>query len=374
MRIKEIKLINFRNYSKLHLDFCKNFNIIYGKNAQGKTNILEAIFLCSTGRSHRTSKDNELIKFMEESYYVNVILEKKHTDASIEIYYKKDERKRIKINDIPIRKNGELMGHLNTVIFSPEDLSIIKDGPSERRRFIDIALSQLKPTYFYDLQQYSRVMTQRNHLLKTINKTVSKKSRLQDTLEIWNEKLIETGSKIILERGKYLSGLNEKAGENHNRLTGSSEEIEIVYNPSVLVEDFGNIEKIRKAFSEKIKASEEREIRNGITLYGPQRDDMEIRINNKNVKVYGSQGQQRTAVLTLKLTEIGMLKEFLGEYPILLLDDVFSELDSVRQNYIVESLDDIQAFITTTEKVFYNNLKDNNRRLYFVENGLVREE
>ncbi|HHY23580.1 MAG TPA: DNA replication/repair protein RecF [Clostridiaceae bacterium] len=374
MRIKEIKLINFRNYSKLQLDFCKNYNIIYGKNAQGKTNILEAIFLCSSGRSHRTSKDNELIKFMEDSYFVKIILEKKHTDSIIEIYYKRDERKRIKINEVPIKKNGELMGQLNTVIFSPEDLSIIKDGPLERRRFIDIALSQLKPTYFYDLQQYSRILTQRNHLLKSINKGTNKKNSLRDTLEIWNEKLVEIGSRIILERGKYLSGLNEKAGENHHRLTGSTEEIQIVYSPSILVEKLDDVNNIRKAFMEKIETSEEREIKNGVTLFGPQRDDMEIRINNKNVRIYGSQGQQRTAVLTLKLSEIEILKEFLGEYPILLLDDVFSELDSVRQNYIIESLDNIQAFITTTEKVLYGNIRENNRRLYFVENGMVKAE
>ena len=374
MHIKEIKLINFRNYSKLNLNFCKDYNIIYGKNAQGKTNILEAIFLCSTGRSHRTSKDNELVKFMEESYYIKIILEKKHTDAYIEIYYKKDERKRIKINDIPVKKNGELMGQLNTVIFSPEDLSIIKGGPLERRRFIDIALSQLKPTYFYDLQQYSRILSQRNHLLKSINKTVNGKGRLKDTLEIWNEKLIETGSRIISERGKYLCRLNAKACENHNRLAGSKEKIEIVYNPSVIVEDLDDIEKIKKAFTERAKAGEEKEIKNGVTLYGPQRDDMEIRINDKNVRMYGSQGQQRTAVLTLKLSEIGILKELSGEYPILLLDDVFSELDSMRQNYIIESLDDIQAFITTTEKVLYNNIRVSKRRLYFVENGMVKKE
>lgn len=278
LQIKEIKLINFRNYSKLDLSFCKDYNIIYGKNAQGKTNILEAIFLCSTGRSHRTSKDNELIKFMEESYYIKLIVEKKYAETCIEIFYKKDERKRIKVNDIPIKKSGELMGQLNTVIFSPEDLAIIKDGPSERRRFIDIALSQIKPKYFYDLQQYSKILSQRNHLLKNINKVENKKSKLMDTLDIWNEKLIEVGSRIILERMEYLSKLNKRAKENHNKLTGGKEEIEIVYDPSIVISDDisnstfndvkrqGDLKKIIEKFGEKLISGKEKEIRNGVTL------------------------------------------------------------------------------------------------------------
>lgn len=375
MYIKELKLINFRNYSELDLDFCKDYNIIYGKNAQGKTNILEAIFLCSSGRSHRTIKDNELIKFMEENYYIKLIVEKKDIEKTIEIFYKRDERKRIKINDIPIKKNGELMGQLNTVLFSPEDMSIIKEGPNERRRFIDIALSQIKPTYFYDLQQYSRILTQRNHLLRDITKSENKKGKLKDTLGVWSEKLAETGSRIILERIKYLSKLNKKAFENHKKLTGGREEIEIIYSPSINVGNCNDIEEVRKEFIRHIEKDKEKEIQIGTTLYGPQRDDIEIKINKRNVRMYGSQGQQRTAVLTLKFSEIEILRELIGEYPVLLLDDVFSELDSIRQEYIIESLENIQTFITCTDKKFYDRgIKKKNTKLYFVENGKVEKE
>lgn len=374
MYIKEIKLINFRNYEKLNLEFCKDYNVIYGENAQGKTNILEAIYLCSTGRSHRTSKDNELIKFMEGGYYIKLIVEKKHTDIILEVYYKKDERKRIKINDIPIKKNGELIGKLNTVLFSPEDLSIIKDGPVERRRFVDIALSQIKPKYFYDLQQYSRILTQRNHLLKSIDKTENRKGKLKETLEIWNEKLVETGSRIIFERGIYLSKLNEKAKENHSKLTGDREKIKIEYNPSIFTEKSDDLGKIRKEFINKLEIGQEKEIKNGVTLYGPQRDDIDIKVNDKNAKMFGSQGQQRTAVLTLKISEMELLKELLGECPVLLLDDVFSELDRMRQEYIYESLGDLQTFITTTEKIYNKNADAMNRKIFLVNNGIVKQE
>lgn len=382
MNIKEIKLINFRNYKELELKFCKNYNIIYGKNAQGKTNILEAIFLCSAARSHRTSKDNELIKFFENSYYIKVVLEKQYSDFVIEIYYIKDQRKRIKLNGMPLKKSGELMGQLNTVMFSPEDLSIIKSGPSERRRFIDIAISQIKPTYFFNLQQYSRILIQRNNLLKSINISSGKENRKKDalnsTLEVWNDKLIEVGSKIMLARSEYLLKLNEIAKDNHYKLTGKSEEINLTYNPSIKIKDLMDIDIIKDSFREKILTNEEKEIKNGTTLFGPQRDDIEIMVNNKNVRIYGSQGQQRTTALSLKLSEIEILKEALGEYPVLLLDDIFSELDSERQKHIIGCLKDTQVFITSTEKILNNELikkmERTNQKLYFVENGTVKEE
>jgi len=351
-----------------------DYNIICGKNAQGKTNILEAIFLCSSGRSHRTSKDNELIKFLENSYYVNVDVNRKYTDTTIEIYYEKDSRKKIKINSVPSKKNGELMGQLNTVIFSPEDMNIIKGSPSERRRYIDIAISQLKPSYFYNLQQYSKIIAQRNCLLKTLNINNGIKSKMYETLDIWNEKLVETGSRIMIERYNFLKELNEKIKEKHIKLTGGREELEIRYAPSILIENGLDKKSIENSFYKKLVSSVEREIKNCATLYGPQRDDMEVLVNEKNVKLFGSQGQQRTVVLSLKLSEVDIAYRLINEYPVLLLDDVFSELDIKRQQYLIESIKGMQVFITTTEINFIKTLKENNNlSLYMVEEGVVKD-
>lgn len=375
MHIKEIKAINFRNYGKLEISFCKDYNIIYGKNAQGKTNIIEALFLCSSGRSHRTIKDEELLKFDEESYYIKLIVEKRDTEKSIEIFYRLGERKRIKINDIYIKKNGELMGQLNTVLFSPEHMSIIKEGPGERRRFVDIAISQVKPAYFYDLQEYSRILSQRNHLLKEIKKESSgKRIRLKDTLGIWNEKLAEKGSRIMYEREQYLKRLNMIAFDNHKKLTGGREEIEIIYIPSFYNVSLRNTEDIRMNFLKDMERNEEKELSAGMTLFGPQRDDVKIKVNNKNVKIYGSQGQQRTSVLTLKLSEINILREIAGENPVLLLDDVFSELDGFRQEYVIESIKDVQTFITSTNRLIYDRISRKNVNVYYVESGKVKKE
>lgn len=225
MYVRKLKLANFRNYSKLLCDFNRKFNIIYGRNAQGKTNILEAIFLCSSGRSHRTRKDLELVKFGEDAYYVNLNVLRQYGDNDIEIFYSRTDGKKIKINEIPIRKNVELMGKLNTVMFSPEDLNIIKGSPSERRRFIDIALSQIKPSYFYNLQKYSKILSQRNHLLKEI----SKNKNVGNTLEIWNEGLAETGAKIISERKIFIEQLNDIVKKKHGELTAGKETPDIKY-------------------------------------------------------------------------------------------------------------------------------------------------
>ncbi|NLC67480.1 MAG: DNA replication/repair protein RecF [Clostridiaceae bacterium] len=376
MHIKEIKAVNFRNYSKLELSFSKDYNIIYGKNAQGKTNIIEALFLCSSGRSHRTKRDEELLKFDEENYYIKLVVDRRDMEKTIEIFYRLGERKRIKINDVYIKKNGELMGQLNTVLFSPEHMSIIKEGPSERRRFVDIAISQVKPAYFYDLQEYSRVLSQRNHLLKELKReNGGKKMKLKDTLEIWNEKLAETGSRIMYERHQYIKRLNLIAKENHKKLTGGREEIEIMYVPSFYQAGLPSVENIKVNFLKSVERDEEKELSAGVTLYGPQRDDIKIKVNNKNVRIYGSQGQQRTSVLTLKLSEINILRELAGENPVLLLDDVFSELDSVRQEYIIECIKDVQTFITSTDRSIYERISKNNANIYYVENGrVIREE
>ncbi len=225
MHIREVKIVNFRNYSELKLEFSKNYNFIYGNNSQGKTNIIEALFLCSSGKSYRANRDEELIKFNENSYYIKLLVECKETEKIIEVAYNVGERKKININSVPIKKSGELMGQITEVLFSPEHISIVKEGPQERRRFIDIAISQLKPAYYYDLQQYSKLLTQKNHLLRDLKNSKKRNMRLWDTLEIWNDKLAETGTRIMMEREKYLYQLDKIANEIHIKLTGGAEKM-----------------------------------------------------------------------------------------------------------------------------------------------------
>lgn len=360
--------MNFRNYKSQQVAFSKNFNIIYGDNGQGKTNILEAIFLCASGRSHRTSRDSDLVNMDGKGYYVKIDFEKEGLESSIEISYNTDEKRKIRINSIPVRRIGDLIGNLNVIIFSPEDLMVIKEGPSERRRFIDITLSQLKPTYFYDLQQYLKILSHRNNLLKEIQNNKS----LIDTLDIWNNNLIKTGSRIIAERSKFIRILSKYAKEYHEKLTNNCEELELKYTPSINTEENYELEFVEKVFTQTIEKSIKREMIKCATLYGPQRDDYEIYINGKNVKSYGSQGQQRTSVLSVKLAEIEIMKEQTGEYPILLLDDVMSELDEKRQNYLMENMKGIQTFITCTDKSFFDSMHTEDNGFYFISKGEVR--
>ena len=367
MFIKSIKLINFRNYETLNIEFNSKFNVIHGENAQGKTNILEAIFLCASGRSHRTSKDYDLIRYGNEEYYIKVLVDKEGNAANIEVCYERDGKKKVRINEIPIHKIGNLMGNLNAVVFSPEDLRIIKEGPSERRRFIDITISQLKPTYFYDLQQYSKILFQRNMLLKEIRK----RKQLIDTLDIWNKNLVKTGSQIIKVRSEFVKKLNTNAEENHYKLTNGSERLNIKYVPSISISCSPEIEEIEKEFLKSIENNISSELIKCTTLTGPQRDDCDIMLNEMNIKYFGSQGQQRTAILSMKLSEIDIMREDTGEYPVLLLDDVMSELDNKRQEYLYENIANMQVFITCTDNSFFDEKAGQESKFFKVINGQV---
>lgn len=351
----------------MSLEFDSNCNIIFGENAQGKTNIIEAIYLCAAGRSHRTSKDHEMIKMQTEGYVVSLDVEKANQETNIEIKYGKDGKKSIRINEIPAKKLGNLIGNLNAVIFSPEDLMIIKDGPSERRRFIDITISQLKPSYFYDLQQYGKILMQRNSLLKEIHQN----KLLEETLEIWDQNLIKTGSRIIKVRKEFIDKINIHAKKNHEKISNGKEVLNISYESSFRVKEWEKIESIEECFERALKGAKERELIKGSTLYGPQRDDCEIKLNENDIRIYGSQGQQRTAVLSMKLSEIDIMKEETGENPVLLLDDVMSELDMERQNYLLRNLEKVQTFITCTDKEFFGKMKEENTSYFHVVNGNV---
>ncbi|MFT4144866.1 MAG: DNA replication/repair protein RecF [Mobilitalea sp.] len=334
MIVKSLELKDYRNYSNLNMNFSSGINILYGENAQGKTNILEAIYLCGTTKSHRGSKDKEIISFEHEEAHVRIGLEKNLIPHRLDLHLKKNKSKGVAIDGIPIKKQSELFGMLNLVFFSPEDLYIIKNGPAERRRFLDLELCQLDKIYLNYLGNYNKVLVQRNNLLKQI----SNNSKLLDTLYIWDEKLLEFGVKIIKTRSDFIVRLNEIVKDIHSKLTGGKEELVLQYEPNVKESDFEG----------RLKKSLEKDISLKMTNVGPHRDDLSFLLNNIDIRKYGSQGQQRTAALSCKLAEIELVKNLIKENPILLLDDVLSELDRQRQNYLLNSIGDIQTIITCT--------------------------
>lgn len=367
MIVKSLNLENFRNHKDTKILFSDRFNIIYGDNGQGKTNILEAIYLCASGRSHRTSKDSELIRFGCTSYNIKAFVKNSGLDREIDISYFNDQKKQIKINEIPLSKIGALMGNLYAVLFSPEDLFIVKQGPMERRRFVDITLSQIKPSYFYDLQLMSKILKQRNMLLKSINTNPS----LADTMEIWNIKLAEVAASIIISRRKFSETLSKLAQNQHKYLTVEKEIISFNYDCSFQINEDTKKKDIIDNYIKILEKNLMRDIVLGYTSVGPHRDDYDILINEKSLKTYGSQGQQRSAVLSLKIAEIELIYKETEEYPVLLLDDVMSELDDNRQKYLMDSIKNVQTFITcTSDAHFRGSLKD--KCNYFkIEDGRV---
>ena len=365
MIIKEINLLNYRNYEKLDLELNDRFNVIYGNNAQGKTNILESLFLCATGRSHRTTKERELVKFDQKGYDVNISLEKKDIDVRLE-YRFLDGKKFIRVNEIGIDKLNQLIGNLVVVLFSPEDVILLKEDPAGRRRFLDIAISQVKPSYFHKLQQYKKVLANRNALLKQLKIDNSS----YDTLSIWNKSLVEIGSEIVFERIKFIKRLEDIINPKHLYLTNNKENVTIRYKDKLYLNNENSLVEIANTFLERLQSKVKEDLYKTYTSIGPHRDDFEIELNGINVKNYGSQGQQRTIMLSLKLAEIDIIKESIGEYPILLLDDFASELDRQRHEKFIKSLDSMQTFITSTNKDIIKGIQ-NNVKYFYVENGCV---
>ncbi len=357
MIVKSLELKDYRNYNHLNMQFSSGTNILYGENAQGKTNILEAIYLCGTTKSHRGSKDKEMVSFTEEEAHVRVILEKNHIPHRIDLHLKKNKAKGVAIDGIPIKRQGELFGMLNLVFFSPEDLYIIKNGPAERRKFIDLELCQLDKIYLSHLGNYNKVLAQRNNLLKQIAVNRS----LIDTLNIWDEKLLEYGCKIITTREEFILRLNTLVGEIHKKLTGGKEHLILQYEPNVMASDFEG----------KLKKSLDRDLILKMTNVGPHRDDLGFLLGEVDIRKYGSQGQQRTAALSCKLAEIDLVKSIIKENPILLLDDVLSELDRQRQNYLLNSIGDIQTMITCTGLEEFVNHRFAYDKLFQVVSGAV---
>lgn len=334
MYIESIQLKNFRNYEFLEMEFDKGTNILYGDNAQGKTNILEAVYLCGTSKSHKGSKDKEIIRFHEEESHIRMMIRKDEMSYKIDMHLKKNKAKGVAINGLPIKKARELLGVVNLVFFSPEDLNIIKNGPSERRRFLDLELCQLDTIYLTDLANYNHIVNQRNRLLKDMYNN----GGLKDTLDVWDLQMVHYGKQIIEKRKAFIEELNEIVHGIHHNLTGGIEQIDVIYEPNTEVEEF----------EEALFRNRERDLRMKMTSTGPHRDDFCVMVNGVDIRKYGSQGQQRTAALSLKLSEIYLVKKRIRNTPVLLLDDVLSELDSSRQTYLLNSIHDIQTMITCT--------------------------
>ena len=353
-----MKLKNFRNYDLLDLEFDSNTNIFYGDNAQGKTNILESIYLTGTTKSHRGTKDRDLIKFGQEEAHIETIVEKRGVPFKIDIHLKKNSPKGIAINKVPIKKASELFGIINIVFFSPEDLNIIKNGPAERRRFIDLELAQLDKVYLNDLSNYNRIVNQRNKLLKDIYD----KKDLMATLDIWDLQLVNYGNKVIERRKIFIEQMNEIIGSVHEKLTGGKERLQLVYEPGVKGDNF----------EEALRKNRERDLRMKSSSVGPHRDDICFLCGDLDIRKFGSQGQQRTAALSLKLAEIELVKQEVKDTPILLLDDVLSELDKHRQNYLLDSINDVQTLITCTGLDDFVNKRFSINKILHVEQGHVK--
>lgn len=334
MIVEAVKLNQFRNYETLELSFDKGTNLFFGDNAQGKTNILESVYLCGTTRSHRGSKDREMIRFGEEEAHICMSIRKGEIPYRIDMHLKKNRTKGIAINGVPVRKASELVGLGNFVFFSPEDLNMIKNGPSELRRFLDMELCQLDRIYLYNLSNYNKTLMQRNKLLKDF----SFYQEAAPMLDILDEQLVQYGTVIIRLREGFVRELNEMIQEIHSGLSGRKEILSVAYEPDVE----------RELFAKQLLANRERDIRTRTTGRGPHRDDLCFQIDGTDIRRYGSQGQQRTAALSLKLAEIEIVKRNVKDTPVLLLDDVLSELDGSRQRCLLESIHDIQTMITCT--------------------------
>lgn len=355
MFIEEIYLKNFRNYEEQKIELNENVNVFYGNNAQGKTNILEALYFCALGRSFRTHKESELINFKDSFSNIKVNYQKNNRDNCIEISLNKKNSKVIKFNGIKLSKNSELVGNINLVIFSPDDIMILKQGPALRRKFLDILISQLKPKYLHELNQYNKILENRNAMLK---------SKKIDTIDIWNEQLATEVEKIYNYRKEYIDKLQEKLKVIHPGLTANKETIEIKYKTR-----FKNKEDFIKILNETLKL----DLLRGYTSEGAHREDFEININDKSLNLYGSQGQHRTAVLALKIAELNIVKEETLENPVLLLDDVTSELDESRIMSIFEVVKDYQVLITCTDinSVLKYDCLTKNIKLYNISNGHI---
>ena len=359
MYIERLSLRSFRNYETAELEFSPLTNVIYGNNAQGKTNILEAVYLFSQGRSHRAKTDRELIRFGDEFARLSLDFRDAERGYSCSMQIAKNGRKSVSINHVHIMKLSKLMNYLNVVMFSPEDLSLVKGSPSVRRRFIDSSVSQLYPSYLAALIDYNKALMQKNSLLKALR---AKGSRTDLMLTVWNEQLARSGSKIMEARRRFTDFIGEASAAVQSEISDGT--LSIKYRPGIRTDD-SSPEAVFAYLSER----ESREIDMAASMYGVQRDDLDICINGREARMFGSQGQQRTAALSMKIAQAEYIKSIKGEHPVLLLDDIMSELDINRRMYLSERIRDKQVLITSTDTDLID--KDTDTRLFRIENGTV---
>lgn len=362
MRIGRIRLHDFRSYHELDFAPAPGLSVLVGENAAGKTNVLESIFLCALGRSHRTRHDLELIRHDAAGALVGLELSRLTGTHDIEFRLYRDARRTLKVDGRPLARSGELLGNLHVVMFSPEDLRLIKQGPSERRRFLDMELSQLQPLYYYRLQQYNLALKQRNALLKSPTRTGEQLLPFEGLLADW-------GADILLSRQNFMRQLSGLARDLHHSLSGGQEELQVIYQPNLPID---GKEALKAAFLDALLQSRERDAQRGGTTVGPHRDDILLLVNGRDVRTYGSQGQQRTAALSLKLSELQLMREISGEAPVLLLDDVLSELDETRQQFLVTAMEGCQTLLTCTHAAGLADIGLSDMALYRVQGGGLR--
>lgn len=363
MYIKTIELKDFRNYETLRAEFEPNVNIFIGQNAQGKTNLLESIYLTSMGRSFRTNRDKDMIRFGRDFFRIRLAAFKEDSELVVELAVNREGKKGIKIDGVKAKKLSQLFETIYMVIFSPEDLRIVKDEPEKRRKFMDRELCQIRPSYYSSLNQYRKALMQRNACLKEF---YAGNSRMTDEiLDIWDSKMAEYGSRVISCRQEFVSKISKISGNIHKEITNGRERLEISYEPNIGPCD---------DFYEALKKNREKDKRRGTTGIGPHKDDLKLQIGDIDIRSFGSQGQQRTAALSLKLSEIQLIQEETGENPVLLLDDVLSELDQERQNYLIRALAETQVFLTTTELSAEAEQRLGNIKYFQIKEGTVISE
>ena len=369
MKIKSADLENYRNYAGLHLDFGDGVHVFYGDNAQGKTNLLEALYLSATNRSYRGAKDKDLIRFGEEEGHIRVFAERRDLEIRIDMHLRASGRRGIAVNGVPLRRAKDFLGTLSAVIFSPEDLQIVKEGPQERRKFIDTELCLLDPIYLDLWGRYRKALDQRNQLLKDFYNDPD----FEATLDVWDESLVKYGKGLIAARRIFIQEMSALTEEKQREITGGKEILRLSYEPDVPEEEF----------TDRLRSSRARDIAARTTTSGPHRDDMSFLLTRLredgpeetiDARIYGSQGQQRTAALSLKMAEIAYVEQKTGDKPVLFLDDVLSELDFERQKYLLKSMDEIQTFLTCTG---VDNLKNGLLKIdkaYQVINGAITND